>query len=360
MPPGSGTRTWCSRAEALGYHSTLIAQHTANPYDDDWDEIEAWTAAAGLAALTQRIEIIAAIKPPLYHPVVLAKMALQIQHIAQGRFGINLVNAWNRPEYDKAGIPFAEHDERYAYGREWLAVVEPLLRGRTGELFQGAISMSATINCGRRIISAAGRRSMSAANPSPAQDLVAASGDVWFLNGQPLGEVERLMASVGSRPRTGPPLRFGLSAFVIARETRSEAEAALAHLMALAEKDAAIRARQAANADPSVVMHHTHAAKTPRIGTNGGTAAGLVGSYDEVAARIPRLSRGRNRTLHAAIPALRSGDAPLRPRDLSARLGMKAQRGRKANPCLRRGNAHCRSPSAARRSPRSVRSAPGR
>jgi alkanesulfonate monooxygenase len=26
--------------------------------------------------------------------------------------------------------------------------------------------------------------------------------------------------------------------------------------------------------------------KTPRVGTNGGTAAGLVGSYDEVAARI--------------------------------------------------------------------------
>jgi alkanesulfonate monooxygenase len=26
--------------------------------------------------------------------------------------------------------------------------------------------------------------------------------------------------------------------------------------------------------------------KTPRVGSNGGTAAGLVGSYDEVAARI--------------------------------------------------------------------------
>jgi len=47
-------------AEALGYDSVLIAQHTANPYDDEWDELEAWTAAAGLAALTSRIEIIAA------------------------------------------------------------------------------------------------------------------------------------------------------------------------------------------------------------------------------------------------------------------------------------------------------------
>jgi alkanesulfonate monooxygenase len=39
-------------------------------------------------------------------------------------------------------------------------------------------------------------------------------------------------------------------------------------------------------------MKHTHAAQTPRIGTNGGTAAGLVGSYDEVASRV--------RAFHAA------------------------------------------------------------
>ena len=60
----------------------------------------------------------------------------------------------------------------------------------------------------------------------------------------------------------------------------------------LAERDAAIRERQRANTDPNVVMKHTHAAKTPRIGSNGGTAAGLVGSYDEVADRI--------RAFHAA------------------------------------------------------------
>ena len=77
-----------------------------------------------MAALTSRIEIIAAIKPYLYHPAVLAKMAQQIEHISGGRFAINLVNAWNRPELERAGIGFAEHDERYAYGREWITVVD--------------------------------------------------------------------------------------------------------------------------------------------------------------------------------------------------------------------------------------------
>jgi alkanesulfonate monooxygenase len=127
---------------------------------------------------------------------------------------------------------------------------------------------------------------------APAQDLAADYGDVWFINGQPIANVEHLIASARARKRAGPPLRFGLSAFVITRETAAEAQAAYAHLAELAERDAPIRARQAANTDPSVVMKHTHAATTPRIGTNGGTAAGLVGSYGEVASRI--------RVFHAA------------------------------------------------------------
>src|ERR1700679_948525 len=126
-------------AERLGYDSVLVAQHKSNPHDPGRDQLEAWTASAALAALTGRIEIIAAIKPYLYHPVVLAKMALRIEHISAGRFAINLVNAWNMPELEKAGIPFAPHDERYAYGREWISVVEPLMRGETvrfrGEYF---------------------------------------------------------------------------------------------------------------------------------------------------------------------------------------------------------------------------------
>ena len=126
-------------AERLGYDSTLVAQHTINPHHAPLDQLEAWTSSAALAALTSRIEIITAIKPYLYHPVVLAKMALQIEHISRGRFAINLVNAWNMPELEKAGIGFAPHDERYAYGREWISVVEPMMRGETvrfrGEYF---------------------------------------------------------------------------------------------------------------------------------------------------------------------------------------------------------------------------------
>jgi alkanesulfonate monooxygenase len=42
---------------------------------------------------------------------------------------------------------------------------------------------------------------------------------------------------------------------------------------------------QKANSDPESVMAKT-IARFPRVGSNGGTGAGLVGSYDQVAAHI--------------------------------------------------------------------------
>lgn len=271
-------------AEALGFHSTLVAQHTINPHKEDLDQLEAWTSAAALAAVTSRIEIITAIKPYLFHPVVLAKMALQIENISGGRFGINLVNAWNRPELERAGIEFAEHDDRYAYGREWISVVSRLISGvrltHKGENFdiQNYALHPKDLYRARPAIYVGGES-------EPARNLVVEHGDVWFINGQPLADVAALIDDVAARPRQGPPLRFGLSAFVIARETEKEADAVHQHLLALAARDAPMRAVQRANTDPKVVMMQTMQ-KSARVGSNGGTAAGLVGSYDQIAARI--------------------------------------------------------------------------
>ncbi len=272
-------------AEALGFDSTLVAQHIFNPQNpEEHGELEAWTASAALAALTSRIEIIAAIKPLLYNPVVLAKMALQIEEISGGRFALNLVNAWNRAEMDKAGLPFPEHDARYALGEEWLSIVEPLLRGECvshqGPHFQVQKAMLIP-----RAATRARPRIYIGGESEPARVLAAARGDVWFINGQPIEDVRALIADVARRPRQDAPLRYGLSAFVIARASEDEALAAYARLARLAELDKPMLARQAVHVDAAVVMKQTMA-KSPRVGTNGGTAAGLVGTYRQVADRL--------------------------------------------------------------------------
>src|ERR1700742_1554900 len=117
-------------AEELGYDATLIAQLFISPWGEEYDQAEAWSLASALAALTDRIEIIAAVKPYAFPPAVAAKMALQIEEISQGRFAINFVNGWFVREASALGLTFHEHDERYAFGREWITIVRELLAGR--------------------------------------------------------------------------------------------------------------------------------------------------------------------------------------------------------------------------------------
>ncbi len=271
-------------AEVLGYESTLVAQHLFHTRDDNLDQLETWSACAGLAAITDRIEIIAAIKPRLFHPAVLSKMATQIEEISHGRFAINLVNAWYKPEFERAGIPFTEHDSRYEYGREWITLFRALTSSErvhfNGEHFRiDGYQLRPTGRYRPRPVIYAGGESVQA------RDLAAETADIWFINGQPQENVRRLIADIAARPRTGAKLHYGLSAFVIARDTDAEAEAALAEAFDLARRDAPLRAQTAADTDDKAVMFHNFA-RHPHVGSNGGTAAGLVGSYETVATRI--------------------------------------------------------------------------
>jgi alkanesulfonate monooxygenase len=234
--------------------------------------------------VTSRIEIIAAIKPYLFHPVVLAKMATQIEEISHGRFAINLVNAWFKPELERAGIVFADHDDRYAYGREWIQVVRALFSGQrvnfAGRHFNIEDYRIRPVGRYRErpIIYVGGESGQ-------AQALAADTADIWFINGQPPDDVRRLIAAVAARPRRKAPIRFALSAFVVARDTTAQAEEELRYLFSLSQQDAPLRQAMAGQTDPQAVMFKTFA-RNPAFGSNGGTAAGLVGSYDTVAARI--------------------------------------------------------------------------
>lgn len=272
-------------AEALGFVTTLVAQQTINPWGDQFDQLEAWTGAAALAEATSRIEIIVAIKPALFHPVVLAKQALQIHEISQGRSAINLVNGWFKPEMQRAGLPFPAHDDRYSYGREWIGIVRDLMEGKrvsfSGQHFavDGYQLRPGPWRGVRPPIYLGGES-------EAARALTADVGDVWLLNGRPAEDIAPLLDDLRARRQGRPPLRFGMAAFVIAKPTDSEARAAHLEALEIAKQDANEVAWLYSNADTNTAMQQQTRRYSERIGTNGGTAAGLVGSYDTVAARI--------------------------------------------------------------------------
>src|SRR3954453_14800020 len=82
--------------------------------------MEPFTWAAGIAAATQDVAGFATSHAPTMHPIGAAKQAATIDHISGGRFALNVVGGWNKPELEMFGAPLREHDERYDHLQEWL------------------------------------------------------------------------------------------------------------------------------------------------------------------------------------------------------------------------------------------------
>jgi dimethylsulfone monooxygenase len=87
---------------------------------------EAYTWAAGISALTKSPGVIATSHVSLNHPIMAARQGAVIDHISNGRFTLNIVTGWNKPEIDMFGAQMLPHADRYACTEEWLAIVRRL------------------------------------------------------------------------------------------------------------------------------------------------------------------------------------------------------------------------------------------
>lgn len=272
------TRDLLVHAERRGFDATLVAQHVIHPSDTDNDVLETWSTLAALAEATERIELIGAIKPLLFNPLVFAKIAANVADIAAGRLSINVVTGWFLPELEALGLDPLEHDDRYAYTQQWLDTVVELWTGKHVAIGDrgGQQALVRPVPTDVPPVYVGGES-------EPGRALGASRGDVYFINGRPFDDTVALIEDLRARPRDRAPLRFGLSAFVIARPTEAEAKAEEAHLQALI--DAEQRPEISRGTDPGTAMYQVLAG-TRRIGSNGGTLAGLVGSYEQVIERI--------------------------------------------------------------------------
>lgn len=88
--------------------------------------LDVFTFAAGLAQATTYSAIFATSHAPTMHPLIVAKQCATIDAISGGRHVLNIVGGWNRREFDMFGINLMEHDRRYVYLAEWLAVLRKL------------------------------------------------------------------------------------------------------------------------------------------------------------------------------------------------------------------------------------------
>jgi alkanesulfonate monooxygenase SsuD/methylene tetrahydromethanopterin reductase-like flavin-dependent oxidoreductase (luciferase family) len=87
---------------------------------------ECFSWASAIGASTKYSGVFATSHVPTVHPVMAAKQSTTIDHVTGGRFNLNVVTGWFKPEIDMFGEEQLEHDTRYDRAIEWLEVIKLL------------------------------------------------------------------------------------------------------------------------------------------------------------------------------------------------------------------------------------------
>jgi alkanesulfonate monooxygenase SsuD/methylene tetrahydromethanopterin reductase-like flavin-dependent oxidoreductase (luciferase family) len=118
--------------EELGFDSAWNCDHLIQPSRPQGPYFEAWTLLAALAAVTKRIRLGVLVTSNTFrHPAVLAKEAITVDHISNGRLDVGIGAGWYEPEHRMFGIDFPETKELVSRFKEAVEVVDAMLRNET-------------------------------------------------------------------------------------------------------------------------------------------------------------------------------------------------------------------------------------
>jgi FMNH2-dependent dimethyl sulfone monooxygenase len=270
-------------SERHGFDLTLIAELNLNDIKGNRaPSLDCWTLAPAVAAVTERLELMLAVRPNYHAPAVTAKAISTLDTIAPGRVSLNVVSSWWKDEAAQYGVPFDVHDARYARTEEWLGVVGRLLREPVvthhGELYrlegthlEPKPSRAPTVYMG---------------GESPrAKELIAARGDAYVMHGDPPEVIAGKVAEMRERRAAAglPPLTFGMAGYVICRDTEEEAQAELARILDVHASPEAYTSYQdfveGSQLESQVSLEEYSV-------SNRGLRAGFVGTPERIAERI--------------------------------------------------------------------------
>jgi alkanesulfonate monooxygenase SsuD/methylene tetrahydromethanopterin reductase-like flavin-dependent oxidoreductase (luciferase family) len=120
--------TW-RRVETLGFDSVWLPDHFVPTFRRELPLMEAWTLLAGLATLTTRVRVGVLVSCNTFrHPALLAKEAVTVDHISNGRLEFGIGTGWVEFEHEMFGIPYPDAPKRVAMYGEAVQIVDSLLR----------------------------------------------------------------------------------------------------------------------------------------------------------------------------------------------------------------------------------------
>jgi FMNH2-dependent dimethyl sulfone monooxygenase len=273
------------RSEALGYDVTLIAELNLNDIKGvQADSLDAWSTAAALAAVTERLELMVAVRPTFHNPALLAKQAANIDRISAGRLTLNVVSSWWADEAKKYGVHFEQHEDRYARTNEWLDVLNGVWSqdhfSYSGKYYQveDNVLQPKPISKPRPALYAGGE--------SPAaKELIATKCDAYLMHGDPPEKVGEKIADMRRRRESQklPPMTFGVAGYAIVRETEREAQDELKRITDVQQSAAGYANYQQWLAGTQLEQR---VSLEDYSVSNRGLRSGLVGTPEMVAKRL--------------------------------------------------------------------------
>ena len=214
------------RSEEIGFDLSLIAELNLNDIKGvGAPSLDAWSTSAALAAVTERLELMIAVRPTFHTPALLAKQAANIDHISNGRLSLNVVSSWWEQEARMYGVNFEKHDDRYARTSEWLDVLNGVWSEPSFSYAGKYYSVDNTVLAPKPVRKP--RPTLYAGGESDAaKNLIASKCDAYVMHGDSPEYVGAKIADMRERrERFGlPPMQFGVAGYAIVRNSEAEAQ----------------------------------------------------------------------------------------------------------------------------------------
>src|ERR1700754_1224597 len=221
------------RSEQIGFDLSLVAELNLNDIKgEEAPSLDAWSTAAALMAVTQRLEYMVAVRPTFHNPALLAKQAANIDHIGGGnRLSLNVVSSWWKDEALKYGVGFEQHDDRYARTAEWLTVLNGVWQ-EDGFDFHGEYYQVSNNSLQPKPTSRPRPALYAGGESEAAKDLISTTCDGYVMHGDtPETIAKRIQDLKERREKKGlPPMKYGVAAYSIIRDNDSELKKELARI----------------------------------------------------------------------------------------------------------------------------------
>ena len=232
-------------AEDRGFYSLLIPTRFANGlFSEGAPLAETWTTATALAAVTQRIRFLVAVRPGFISLGLFAQMAAAFDQISHGRLDINIVPGGIQNDFERLG-EVSDHDTRYERAEEFIVACRSLWQGPGPVSFSGQFYRLDGAYCSPAPQGKGPQFYLGGVSPR-ALGLSARQADFHLSWIEPLADTAQRLADLKQQcDLTGRAPGLGLRTHLVVRDTEEEAWQSTRELIGHA--DPAVKAqRQAA------------------------------------------------------------------------------------------------------------------